>query len=831
MPGPCPQQPIPVEALSEYDVQEIHLDGREVLEKPPTPAEHFQRILNRIDFNKSYNEGATCEKAESDNKLSERTALKMWNSVREATRMALTEINAFVDILAVIKEEKYLSVFPVASDPPDQNLALYLAGKKRALSTASDILLKGTERLRRRHSELADARSRAAISDRKKTNSSSDSFHKTLMQLRQEWRLKLHQNSILGDASLRSIGSRFRESGNFEIRESDLVACQKPPNGDSSDIEPSGGVEVVFSRSVEALLNNAQGPSVLNVTIHETGIEMGPVPLWDHVFKSEMPTGDRDSCSASSHSTREKLSQRERLVRVQRLLACREILFTLACEASGYKGHTNLTSSSISFATQDRIITNLFPGVQLTIGLNTKPPVSELSGLDLDEWIVTGVGKTSSNKSKAVCELTHVPTRTYRHWDGYSLGLQLNRLLAAQHRAAWSNLASLPQSACAPVQVPLRYRAAGAHALPALHFNPSGCESSGFSIAVASVAGFAGPATAAWSAQNAVNRPAGIVGSVTDRSDAALIVSQRLPPVSITQDRLALFTEWGGAVHGGASTTGSAGGLPGVSNPFDDSIPGTAGVASVEHMLSRKRADDSAIQSVVGSGACLLDRTIAICKHYYLREKLSELLSDFARTAPVRFVVHWDAVNSAVLTSARICSYAVNYDAYKSWLGISVSHTGVTVHYPDPPRSCYIGTDWPRLLALLTNHLVHTQMHFLDVLVTKILGWTRLGGNPLSGIANTTETGDAPVTVRMFASPSGKKFVCFRAEASTGIRLFVSDPPACNGFERESHYSISENKRASHMFERLHFREVRLQSVMGGSHDVARVEAVMTALT
>lgn len=115
----------------------------------------------------------------------------------------------------------------------------------QALSTAADILLKGTERLRRRYSELADARSRLSVSGTGDQNISSqgETFHKTLMQLRQEWRLKLHQNTILGDVSLRPIGSRFRESGNFEVRESDLVAQQKPdPTANHSD--STSGVEV-----------------------------------------------------------------------------------------------------------------------------------------------------------------------------------------------------------------------------------------------------------------------------------------------------------------------------------------------------------------------------------------------------------------------------------------------------------------------------------------------------------------------------------------------------------------------------------------------------------
>lgn len=103
-------------------------------------------------------------------------------------------------------------------------------------------MLKGSERLRRRHTEIADARSRAAASavPENASAASTGNFHKALMQLRQEWRLKTHQSAILGDVSLRSIGSRFRESGNFEVRESDDTA----QGGEVKRVDSSGGIEV-----------------------------------------------------------------------------------------------------------------------------------------------------------------------------------------------------------------------------------------------------------------------------------------------------------------------------------------------------------------------------------------------------------------------------------------------------------------------------------------------------------------------------------------------------------------------------------------------------------
>ncbi|KER25527.1 hypothetical protein T265_14195 [Opisthorchis viverrini] len=819
--GPYPQQPIPIEALPEYDVQEILLDGRELLEKPPTPAEHFQKIVNRIDFTKSYDGSCRSDVTESSGKSAARGSLKMWNVVRETSRMALTEINALVDILAVLKEEKYLSVFPVATDPPDLNPAIFLVGKKQALAAASEILLKGTERLRRRHAEVADARSRTTSSannssDRSKTASTLESFHKTLMQLRQEWRLKLHQNTIIGDVSLRAIGSRFRESGNFEVRESDMVALQKSNNSGTNDMEVSGSVEVVFSRSVEALLNNTVGSGLLTVEIHETGTDSGPVHLWDCVFNANSGTSSELTTRSSSA---EKLSQRERLLRTQRLLACREILHTLSFEA--FSSKSRLCDSSC-FATQDRVIANLLPGVQLTISLETRPPPSDSLEIELEESKPLLTTKPTSSSKSDGNNRVHV---------ALTLSLQLNRLLAAQHRVVWPNLASLPTSACGAVQIPARNRAAGAHALHASHFNPSGSDVSAFSIAVASVAGFAGPATAAWSTHNIVHRSTTGPG---DRSDPTVMATQRLPSASITQDRLALFTEWGTLqTCSGMSSSAiqqSTVGPAGSQIPYDDSVYGTSKVASVEHLLHRKKADDGAIQSVLGSTSSLLDRIVAISRHYFLRNRVFDLLVDFVQNSPIRVIVHWDGLNTALVTSARICFYAVNYDAYRSWIGLTVTHTGMCLFYPDPPRSCYVGMDFSRLRMLLRHQVVYTQLYFLDVLITKILGWTRLGNNPFSGIADLEDVGDAPVVVKLFASPSGRTFVCLWASGSTALRLFVSDRAPASLDHLGSIQSRASARTDSCRLASQGFREVHLRSVRGGIHDVARIEAVMTSL-
>lgn len=96
----------------------------------------------------------------------------------------------------------------------------------QALSAAANILLKGAEKFRSRYFELSQTEQRIA-GGRK-----SVSYHEGLMQLRKSWR-QLGPNGILGDVSLRCIGSRAKEGGNFEVFESDV---SKSEHGSLNDV-------------------------------------------------------------------------------------------------------------------------------------------------------------------------------------------------------------------------------------------------------------------------------------------------------------------------------------------------------------------------------------------------------------------------------------------------------------------------------------------------------------------------------------------------------------------------------------------------------------------
>nr|CAH8828725.1 unnamed protein product [Trichobilharzia regenti] len=778
MPVPSGQHLIPIEALAEYEIRELLLDGQEILEKPLTPVANFQRIVNQLDFS----EDSSPEELElpSRNVISP----KIWETVKETMRTTMIEINALVDVLGIIKEGKYLALNPVADDPLETNLPLILSGKKRSIAAAADILIKGAERLRRRHSELADARIRRFNpSMLQHSDLPHNSFHMALMHLRQEWRLKLYQNSILGDVSLRSVGSHFKECGNFEIRESDIFADQKL-NVDSKDqknVDPLSGVTVIFSQSMEALLNVSRGSGGLSVRFVKSDVDSQSTSLLKAVCSEQQQVENL-----------QPLTQRQKLFKAQRLLECREILFQLAYEACNSRGRNYLVDS-IACVTQEEIVATLFPGVQISISLNMK---SSLNEDDSDCVKAELVDKRPSDNSTSIDSCSN------------SLHIQLHRMLAAQHRTAWPNLASLPQPTCGPVQVPLYYRAAGADGLPASEFSSSlhdSSSSSGCSVAVASVSGFAAQVASAWSSLLASGRSH--LNSV-DRTD---VYSQRLQHTYAGQDRLSMFTEWGHSLSSGNRASSSV----------DDSVPVSASLTAIEHALLSRGADDNALKTVVGTNLSLFSRTIRMCRHYYLRDQVYDIISEFSRHSPVKIISHWDCFNSAYETSVRLCFYCTDYDAYRTWIGVTVKSNGISVSYSDAPRIYRIGTDLKRLKDILKNQVLHAQMNYLDILAIKILGWVRLGNNPFSGIPNPEETTDSPVVVKIFASPSGEHLVCLRGSAGVGIQLFINNRASRDDQLPAGQRDVVLNEN---------YREVILSS-MYGKHLVAKVEAIMTLLS
>lgn len=77
-------------------------------------------------------------------------------------------------------------------------------GRKKALAAAAAVLQAGVDRLR--------------ASETMRMTRNMPDFHIDLLRLRQNWRLKKISNTIVGDLSYRTAGSKFSQTGVFEVR-------------------------------------------------------------------------------------------------------------------------------------------------------------------------------------------------------------------------------------------------------------------------------------------------------------------------------------------------------------------------------------------------------------------------------------------------------------------------------------------------------------------------------------------------------------------------------------------------------------------------------------
>lgn len=83
----------------------------------------------------------------------------------------------------------------------------------------------GAERLKNSQSELV-------------RNRTTPDFHIELLRLRQNWRLKKVSNSIIGDLSYRTAGSKYTQTGMFEVTKAE-DDDNSPPESPLPGAQPS----------------------------------------------------------------------------------------------------------------------------------------------------------------------------------------------------------------------------------------------------------------------------------------------------------------------------------------------------------------------------------------------------------------------------------------------------------------------------------------------------------------------------------------------------------------------------------------------------------------
>lgn len=256
-----------------------------------------------------------------------------WDSVRNKLRDALTEVCVLSDVLAVAKEKKYMVLDPVPVEPQETKPMVQVYSRKKALSSAGSVLITGADRLR---NSLSEQRTNRNVSD----------FHIELLRLRQNWRLKKVSNTIIGDLSYRTAGSKYSHSGMFEVTKAEDDDNEGKPSMPST----SSGMG---TKSVSALRVNVpsdlQGVAYIKVITQKDQEDLctANVNLLGHGPNIMPQTG----------------IWQKSLEYAQNVLFCKELFNQLAKEA------VQLQASIPHVVVGNQIRATLLPGIQLIISL------------------------------------------------------------------------------------------------------------------------------------------------------------------------------------------------------------------------------------------------------------------------------------------------------------------------------------------------------------------------------------------------------------------------------------------------------------------------------
>ncbi|XP_014675300.1 PREDICTED: mediator of RNA polymerase II transcription subunit 17-like isoform X2 [Priapulus caudatus] len=332
---------VSLEALAENQIQEISLDGHEIYVQPISMSESLTKLAQRIDFTKMEEEGkelksvAANETEEGDDEA--KSAFKQetwpWDSVHTKLRHSLTEASVLLDVLNIAKEKRYMLLDPIQQEPPESRMFTQVLGKKKALNNAAQILQHGSERLRKSDNLY---------------HSSAPAFQMELLNVRRNWRLKKVANSILGDLSYKSAGSRFRQNGTFEVLENK----EMEEGAGGHDTTPgSAGQQHAGRRSSlhVAIPSHLQGASYIYVSIQKDTDSLASANL-------TIPSHPTDPLAGETH-------WQKKLEAAQNVLFCKELFSQLAREA------VQLKPPIPHMVIGNQITATLFPGIQLFIGL------------------------------------------------------------------------------------------------------------------------------------------------------------------------------------------------------------------------------------------------------------------------------------------------------------------------------------------------------------------------------------------------------------------------------------------------------------------------------
>lgn len=273
------------------------------------------RNAAKINFVKKAESSENEKKDEEEVTAPPTSKLAPFENILHKLRDAFTEVSVLHDVLAVAKEKHYLVLDPVPQDPPDTKPMALVYARKKALGTAASVLIAGAERL-------------------KKCDAGPD-FQIELLRLRQNWRLKKVSDSIIGDLSFRTAGSKFFIPGNFEVIKGDESTPSKTPGTPSP-------LQVVIPAEL-------QGIAYIKVVTQKDQ---------EDLCSANVMFAD----SAEYQKVREMYWQKK-LEFAQNVLFCKELFNQLAREA------VQLQAVIPHVVIGNQIRATLLPGIQLIISL------------------------------------------------------------------------------------------------------------------------------------------------------------------------------------------------------------------------------------------------------------------------------------------------------------------------------------------------------------------------------------------------------------------------------------------------------------------------------
>lgn len=305
-----------------------------------TLSENLSKCAARIDFSKTSLEDL---KKEDDKKGDEdvkdptqlQSSLWPWDSVRNKLRDAFTEICVLSDVLSIAKEKRYLVLDPVPQELQDTKPMVQVYARKKALSQAANVLMSGAERLRNTHSEQRNNR---------------NDFHIELLRLRQNWRLKKVSNTIIGDLSYRTAGSKFMHPGTFEVTKAEE---DPPSDGNSPSSSPAAGAQPPCPKANSALRVNV--PSELQGVAY--------IKVITQKDQEDLCTANVNLMGHGQNITPQVGVWQKTLEFAQNVLFCKELFSQLAREA------IQLQAPIPHVVVGNQIRATLLPGIQLIISL------------------------------------------------------------------------------------------------------------------------------------------------------------------------------------------------------------------------------------------------------------------------------------------------------------------------------------------------------------------------------------------------------------------------------------------------------------------------------